>query len=107
MDVEKTPVALESLFGHFAKEDPRISLIGPKRVKWDIHRELFEIAVGNIVGNAKKFTPENGKIEICFGENEISVIDTGTGISAEQLPFVFDRFYKADSMRPNGSGTGL
>jgi two-component system sensor histidine kinase MprB len=59
------------------------------------------------VGNAKKFTPEDGKIEICYRESEISVIDTGCGISAEQLPYVFDRFYKADSMRPNGSGTGL
>jgi len=63
--------------------------------------------MGNIVGNARKFTPENGKITISYTKNEIVVEDTGSGISPEQLPYVFDRFYKADSMRPNGSGTGL
>lgn len=107
MNIKKSPVSLAAAFSHFSDEDPRISIIGSKGIKWEIHPDLFEVAIGNIVGNAKKFTPSDGKIEICLSEHEISIIDTGTGIPAEQLPFVFDRFYKSDSMRPNGSGTGL
>lgn len=107
VQLPKTWVSLISIFDKFTKEDIRISMEGNPEITWDIHQELFEIALGNIIGNAQKFTPDDGKIQINFSENSIQIIDTGTGISAEQLPFVFDRFYKADSMRPNGSGTGL
>lgn len=107
VQLPKTWVTLMGIFDKFTKEDVRISTEGNPAIVWDIHQELFEIALGNIIGNAQKFTPNDGKIQIQFSEDMIQIIDTGTGISAEQLPFVFDRFYKADSMRPNGSGTGL
>ena len=68
----------------------------------------------NIVGNALKFTPEDGllKIEIhrikSSEKYEISVYNTGIGIKKEELPFIFDRFYKADSSRGlDKTGTGL
>ncbi|MCL1792423.1 MAG: HAMP domain-containing histidine kinase [Oscillospiraceae bacterium] len=70
----------------------------------------------NLVGNAVKFTPEKGlvKISIEIKEKEkkayISVYNTGTGIPAEDIPFVFDRFYKSDRSRgidKSGAGLGL
>jgi two-component system, OmpR family, sensor histidine kinase BaeS len=69
----------------------------------------------NLVNNAINFTPEDGKIQIS-GKKEsnfvrISILDTGIGISSEQLPFIFDRFYRADKSRSRehggGSGIGL
>jgi signal transduction histidine kinase/ActR/RegA family two-component response regulator len=66
----------------------------------------------NLLSNAAKFTPKNGKIQVVLervnSHIEISVADTGEGISAEFLPFVFDRFRQADaSSTRKFSGLGL
>jgi PAS domain S-box-containing protein len=70
--------------------------------------------VWNLVSNAIKFTPENGKVEVRLARRdaqvEVSVMDTGIGISPEFLPHVFDRFRQADSSRTRahgGLGLGL
>lgn len=73
---------------------------------------MFERAVGNLVDNALRFTPENGSIEIALAERatdfEVAVSDNGSGIAPEHLPRVFDRFYRADSSRgSDGAGLGL
>jgi CheY-like chemotaxis protein len=64
------------------------------------------------VSNAFKFTPKGGRVEVKLsevdGDAQIEVVDTGIGISAEFLPFVFDRFRQADSsMSRRHSGLGL
>jgi CheY-like chemotaxis protein len=64
------------------------------------------------VSNGLKFTPKGGKVEVTLqerdGDAEIVVTDTGIGISAEFLPFVFDRFRQADSsMSRRHAGLGL
>jgi two-component system, OmpR family, heavy metal sensor histidine kinase CusS len=74
--------------------------------------DLFERAVGNLLDNALRFTPENGSIQIALSERsgdfEVAVSDTGCGIAAEHLPRVFDRFYRAESSRgSDGAGLGL
>jgi heavy metal sensor kinase len=65
-----------------------------------------------LLDNAIKYTPDGGKIDVCIAERddaiEIAVADTGIGIPAEQLPFVFDRFWRADQARSRqAGGTGL
>ena len=75
-------------------------------------RDRLQQVVWNLVSNAFKFTPKGGRVEIGLaevqGDAEIEIRDTGIGISAEFLPFVFDRFRQADSsMSRRHSGLGL
>jgi two-component system heavy metal sensor histidine kinase CusS len=73
---------------------------------------LFGRALSNVLENALHFTPTGGTIRISIvaeaGQSTISVTDTGCGIAAEQVPRVFDRFYRADPSRSSrGTGLGL
>jgi len=72
--------------------------------------ERIRQVVTNLVHNAIKFTPSGGKAIISAKPEQdsvvVSVCDTGIGISKEDLPHVFERFYKADKARAGG-GTGL
>ena len=70
--------------------------------------------LSNILSNAFKFTPRNGKITIAIRENdnnvEVKVKDTGIGIPKEEIPKLFDRFYQVDSSftkEHEGTGIGL
>ncbi|MEA5578343.1 chemotaxis protein CheB [Anabaena sp. UHCC 0451] len=68
--------------------------------------------IWNLLSNAIKFTPAGGKIDVTLNytdsQAEIQVKDTGLGISAEFLPYVFERFRQADSTtRKSNSGLGL
>ena len=65
-------------------------------------------AVANIVDNAVKWSPEDGVVEVEVADGAVTVRDHGPGIAPEDLPFVFDRFYRATSARgKSGSGLGL
>ena len=74
---------------------------------------LLRRALGNLIANALRHTPSGGQIIVEARQTsdrvaEIAVSDSGEGIAADDLPHVFDRFYRADGARSRqGAGTGL
>ena len=97
-------------------EDAKIDIQGlaPSRTMVYADPDLVHQVVYNIVDNAIKFTPPGGVIRfgvtVSGGMVELSIENTGAGISPDALPYVFDRFYKEDRSRglnTRGSGLGL
>ena len=76
------------------------------------NRDKLEQVVINIISNAIKYTPDGGKIEVYTGkiysDIYIKVVDNGIGIPKENLPRIFERFYRVDKARSRDTGgTGL
>ena len=68
----------------------------------------LERAVLNLLDNAAKWSPPGGEVEVEVRDGEVTVRDHGPGIDDEDLPYIFDRFYRARSARGQpGSGLGL
>ena len=68
----------------------------------------IERAVANLLDNAAKWSPVDGEVEVSVRDGEVVVRDHGPGIDEADLPYVFDRFYRASSARGlPGSGLGL
>ena len=68
----------------------------------------IERAVANLLDNAAKWSPPGGEVEVRVHDHEVTVRDHGPGIAEEDLPYVFDRFYRASAARGlPGSGLGL
>ena len=68
--------------------------------------DALERAVTNLLDNAVKWSPPGGTIRVQLEGNRLRVADEGPGIAEEDLPHVFDRFFRADTAR-NTPGTGL
>ena len=82
----------------------------PLRIVAD--EEKLYMAIGNLVDNARKYTPESGSISVTIsvrrGEAYVEVSDSGIGIGPDELSHVFDRFQRAsDAVRGNVEGAGL
>ncbi len=97
----------------YAKKNLTVTLNGGKTILLADQDRMYQVVI-NLLSNAIKYTPEGGTIEIWLDETShcttLSVKDTGDGISKEDLPFVFERFYRADKSRnrtTGGSGIGL
>lgn len=76
------------------------------------NRELLAQIWQNIIGNAVKFAPENGKIRILLrmhlSEFRVSITDNGNGMSPEVMAHIYEKFYQGDSSRSSsGNGLGL
>jgi signal transduction histidine kinase len=113
------PVALElvvqkavNMF-QAAAENQQITLTLSRRDRVTVEGDeghLWQV-VNNLIDNALKFTPAGGMVDVSLradaeaGRSVLTVRDTGVGIAADELPRVFDRFYRSD--RTRGTGLGL
>lgn len=67
---------------------------------------VVSVALSNLIGNAIKYTPK-GTIEIILKQDRVLVVDQGTGVTKEELPKLFDRHFRSDTVTQKGSGLGL
>jgi two-component system sensor histidine kinase BaeS len=90
-------------------------LIDPDMPATPMDRTRISQVVGNLLQNAISHTPSGGEVTVLARKTDhesirISITDTGSGIPEESLPFVFNRFYRADPAQVTdtvGSGLGL
>lgn len=86
--------------------------IFPKELCIRANSDWLNQVLSNLIENSIKFTSQGGKIFVkCWQEQDKALIivqDTGVGIPAQDLPFIFDRFYRVDRARTRAAGgTGL
>ena len=118
--IEKEPVNLVEIFGEIIRNASVISKEKNIHVKVDRDKDIYMI-MGDydrlnqmfmvIFDNAIKFSPEGSTIYVTIASVEdnrvsVSIRDEGIGISEEELPFIFEKFYKS-KLRMNAKGTGL
>lgn len=94
------------------KKNINISFLENDKVQIMLDQNKIHQALTNIIGNSIKYTPEGGRVVIELYEEQteivIKVSDNGIGIPKEELPFIFDRFYRVDKARARETGgTGL
>jgi two-component system sensor histidine kinase BaeS len=89
-------------------------VIAPGLPVVEVDVERIAQVLGNLLDNALRHTPRGGRVTVIAdtrdGQLRLRVTDTGIGITAEHLPHVFERFYRADAARDRGhggSGIGL
>lgn len=114
IELQKEVLALLDFYEALA-EEKSVSLhcSGDGRILGD--RLMLRRAISNLLSNALKYTPAKGQVEISIESTPdhvcLRVTNTGASISAEHLPRLFDRFYRADKARTHaesdGAGLGL
>ena len=115
---ERTPVAM--LFRRVAERHEqeltrrRITLdetIAPGSEEIVCDPDRLEQALQNLVANGLRYTPDAGRIGLASSRRDgrviLAVRDSGPGIADDQLPLIFDRFYKGDASRRAAGGSGL
>ncbi|WP_167521344.1 sensor histidine kinase [Microbispora triticiradicis] len=99
----------ERVAGRAARRAPQIEFelaVAPTLVHGD--PDALERAVANLVDNAVKWSPSDGRVRISVTAGTLEVADAGPGIPDSDLEFVFDRFYRSPAARAHpGSGLGL
>ncbi|MFD7297282.1 ATP-binding protein [Streptomyces sp. NPDC059897] len=110
------PMKVVSLHDTVRSAIERARLRGPELTfdaelaPWYVRSEpaALERAVVNLLDNAVKFSPEKGRVEVRLMRGTLTVRDHGPGIPDDELPYVFDRFWRSPTARAlPGSGLGL
>jgi PAS domain S-box-containing protein len=123
LSIDRQKVETERMFAEvLAKVQPHMQ---QKSIRFDVQlsaklpelhldKDKIIAVVVNIVGNAAKYTPDGGRVSLKVnaedGHLRIAVEDTGVGIAAEEIPKVFEKFFRSDDPRVQaevGSGLGL
>lgn len=111
--LEIARIAYEALEAEAAKKELSVSVRGETSFVDADQDRLCQVAI-NLLSNAIKYTPKGGSILIEAQDTEVSgflrVKDSGIGISKEELPLIFERFYRTDKSRSRmtgGAGIGL
>lgn len=116
-DVKREAVSLAPLFAEIERQAKglcpsctfRVAQVGDLQVK--AHRDTLKQVLLILLDNAFKFTPENGYVELHAeergGKVHIQVRDIGIGIANDNLPRIFQRFYRVDPARSGTGGYGL
>lgn len=113
-----TPTDLGALAGDAAKEFAGLAEARGVELRTSLEAVVAPVddtrmrqVIANLLSNALKFTPTGGAVTLAVTKDRdqavISVGDTGLGIPAEELPLVFDRFFRGKAARAGGSGIGL
>jgi signal transduction histidine kinase len=96
------------------KQQTFLTTLPNERLLVQAEPDLLRQAIVNLLSNADRYTPEGGTIELCLLHQSHSAViyvrDNGIGISSEDLPYIFNRFYRADRVRSRqtgGFGLGL
>jgi signal transduction histidine kinase len=110
-------VAVERIFAAVARRFEHDVSIAKVTIRTRVDESVDQIvvdpdrldqAISNLVANALRHTPPGGTIDLeasaAGGVCQLKVIDSGGGIAPDQLPHVFERFYKVDSSRTSGAG---
>jgi len=122
--VEKKPVSMAMLIEEHlpmmksCAAEKHITITGQAPVASDwvcVDKDMISQVVVNLLGNAVKYTPDGGSINIQTDVDEItgvvrvSISDTGVGIAEDEIGHIFDRFYRVgkNSKQANGTGLGL
>lgn len=108
VEVDLAEVVRESTLRTIRRTGREISVIAPDSVVVMGDPKGLERAVGNLIGNAVKFSASDTPIEVEVGKGSVEVRDRGPGIAEGEEERIFDRFYRSDRTRTMpGSGLGL
>lgn len=120
LSIEATPLSLDALLDRL--EEAHVGAARERKLTWRVDRPEASVtihgdegrllqALGNLVGNAMKFTAEGGvvavEVAVVGDAVRIGVVDSGPGMDKAQLAHVFDRFWQARAGDRRGAGLGL
>lgn len=110
---ELTKRLIQNFESQFMNKNIEINFDG-SAIKINADKDKISQVIVNLLSNALKYTPVGGKVYLYYGQTEdkikLSVKDNGPGIPESDLPYIFERFYRADKSRnrlTGGAGIGL